>query len=305
MPMTTFGKHTTAAQALRGQSLRGTTAVVTGASSGIGIETVRALAQAGATVVLAVRNVRAGEDVVAQLRTTLPAGAQLIIEQLDLSDLVSVRAFVERYKASGRPLSLLINNAGVMATPLGTTAQGFETQVGTNHLGHFALTRGLLPVLAASRPARIVNVSSDLHTRGRGARLFETLENDPKHEHHTYVPFDAYGDSKLANVLFTKALVHRLPEGVEAFSIHPGVIATSLTRSMGIQGALFRFFGRPFFKSVPEGAATTVYAATAPELRGKSGAYLADCAVKTPSAEALNPAFAERLWAVSEAAVGR
>jgi NAD(P)-dependent dehydrogenase (short-subunit alcohol dehydrogenase family) len=297
--MSKLGKSTTAEQALQGQSLAGKTAIVTGATSGIGTETARVLALAGATVVFAVRNVQAGKDLAAQLKASLPDTAgSFEVEQLDLGDLESVRAFGRRWLGSGRALHLLVNNAGIMATPKGTTPQGFELQVGTNHVGHFALTTALLPVLEKSAPARIVTVSSGLHTQGKGQRLLAALQKQPTE----YTPFGAYGDSKLANVLFVKGLAKRLPKGVEAFSLHPGVINTNLSRSMGFSGTLFRFFGALFMKSIAQGAATSVWAATAPELTGKSGAYLSDCHVVEPSAEANDPALAEQVWALTERA---
>jgi len=297
--MSNLGKKTTAEQALQGQSLSGKTAVVTGASSGIGTETARVLAAAGANVVLAVRNVKAGEELVAQWKGGLPANAgSLTVEALDLGDLASVRSFVARYLESGRPLHLLVNNAGIMAVPQGQTRQGFELQVGTNHVGHFALTTGLLPALEKSAPARIVTVSSDLHKSGDPERLVAALEKKPT----KYTPFGAYGDSKLANILFVKALSKRLPKGVEAFSLHPGVINTNLSRSMGWQGVIFRAVGGLFMKSIPQGAATSVFAATAPELQGQSGAYLSDCHVVSPSPAGLDAALAEKVWGLTEQA---
>lgn len=303
--MPKFGARTTAEQALDGRSLQGKTAIVTGASSGLGVETTRVLALAGADVIMAVRNVKAGEETAAALRAGLSASGakagKLTVEPLDLGDLTSVRAFTKA-RDRARPIHLLVANAGIMATPLGTTAQGFELQVGTNHLGHFELTRGLLPLLDPS--ARVVVVSSALHTRGRAARLFETLEGDRAFAKRPYVPFDAYGDSKLANVLFVKGLVKRLPSGVEAYALHPGVIPTPLSRSMGFMGTLFRSVGRLFMKTVAQGAATSVYACVAPELAGQSGAYLSDCDVATPSADARDAEAAERLWRVSEQCAG-
>lgn len=293
-----FGSRTTAQEALQGQSLSGKQAIVTGASSGLGIETTRVLALAGADVVMAVRNVKAGEDVAADLRAKLPAGSgKLEVQALDLSDLSSVRRFTEAWGT--RPLHLLINNAGVMATPESKTAQGFELQVGTNHLGHFALTTGLLPALERSAPARIVVVSSDLHHRGKGERLVATLEKKPG----PYSAYGAYGDSKLANVLFAKALAKRLPAKVEVFSLHPGVIPTPLSRTMGPLGAVFRTVGRLFMKTVEQGAATSIFAATAPQLAGQSGAYLSDCRVAQPIAAANDPALIDRVWAQSEQAI--
>jgi NAD(P)-dependent dehydrogenase (short-subunit alcohol dehydrogenase family) len=180
-----LGSRTTAEQALRGASLSGKRAIVTGASSGLGVETTRVLALAGADVTLAVRSVPAGEAVAADLRAALPLTAgKLDVRPLDLADLASVRAFTDAIGAEGRPLDLLINNAGVMAPPLGKTAQGFELQLGTNHLGHFLLTERLRPRMTAGR---IVNVSSGLHTRGSGARLLETLDGDRAYERRKYV----------------------------------------------------------------------------------------------------------------------
>lgn len=299
---TRLGSKTTAEQALRGTSLKGKRAIVTGANSGLGTETARVLALAGAEVVMACRTLAAGEQVAQQLRAALPPGAgSLEVQRLDLSDLASVRAFAQAYLASGKPLHLLINNAGVMAPPLGKTAQGFELQVGTNHLGHFLLTQVLRPVLEASAPARVVTVSSGLHTQGKGARLLETLEADPAFEKRKYSPFAQYGDSKLANILFTRGLAKRLPPAVKAFSLHPGVINTNLSRSMtGVSGTLFRALGGLFMKSVPQGAATTVFGATAPELEDKSGAYLSDCHVVSPAADALDDALVEKVWQLSE-----
>ena len=296
-----LGSRTTAEQALRGASLSGKRAIVTGASSGLGVETTRVLALAGANVTLAVRSVPAGEAVAADLHAALPLTAgKLDVRPLDLADLASVRAFTDAIAAEGRPIDLLINNAGVMAPPLSKTAQGFELQLGINHLGHFLLTERLRPRMTAGR---IVNVSSGLHTRGSGARLLETLDDDNAYERRKYVPFDAYGDSKLANILFTRALAKRLPLSVLAFSLHPGVIPTNLSRSMGALGAVFRTVGRLFMKTVAQGAATSVFAATAPELEGSSGAYLSDCAIAIPKAEALDDALAEKVWALSERCV--
>jgi NAD(P)-dependent dehydrogenase (short-subunit alcohol dehydrogenase family) len=297
--MTTLGSKTTAEQALQGQSLAGKTAIVTGATSGIGTETARVLALAGANVVFAVRNIKSGEELAAQFKAQLPSSAGKIeVEGLDLGDLNSVRAFVKRWLDSGRPVHLLVNNAGIMGTPQGTTPQGFELQVGTNHVGHFALTTGLLPALEKAGNARIVTVSSDLHRRGSAQRVIDALEK----KQTDYSPYGAYNDSKLANVLFVKALAKRLPAGVEVFALHPGVISTNLTRSLGFVGTLFRVFGGPFMKSIPQGAATSVFAATAPELKGKSGAYLADCHPIEPSREGADAELAEKVWALTEKA---
>lgn len=294
-----LSSRSTAIQALRDASLRGRSALVTGATSGIGVETARVLALAGADVLLAVRDVERGEALAARLRAELPPGAgALSVAELELGDLRSVAGFAERY--ASRPLDLLLNNAGIMATPLGFTAQGVEQQLGVNHLGHFALTRALLPQLLRAPAPRVVTLTSSLHRRGKPERLLETLEHDPRYERRRYRRVDAYGDSKLANVLFARALARRLGPDALSLAVHPGVIPTNLTRSLGVLGALYRAFGKPFLKSVPQGAATSIYAATAPELAGKSGAYLADCAVAVAAPAADDTELAERLWAASE-----
>jgi NAD(P)-dependent dehydrogenase (short-subunit alcohol dehydrogenase family) len=301
---TRLGKNTTAVEALRGQRLEGRTAIVTGANSGLGVETARALAFAGADVVMACRSVASGEEVAARLRAELPPGAgRLEVSQLELADLDSVRAFTQRFLASGRKLDLLINNAGVMARPLTLTAQGIESQLGINHLGHFALTVGLLPALSAT--GRVVTVASGVHSRGNAANVLETLTRDRAYATRPYSPYGAYDDSKLANVLFTRGLASRLGPQQSALSIHPGVVGTNLARSMGFLGKVFVFFLKLFSKSPAQGAATSVFAATAPELAGQSGAHLADCAVKPASPKGQDAELAERLWAVSAALVAK
>jgi NAD(P)-dependent dehydrogenase (short-subunit alcohol dehydrogenase family) len=298
--MTSLGKRSTAEQALQGNSLKGRTAIVTGASSGIGVETARVLALAGANVTLAVRSVEAGEKVKAQLLATLPQGSgTLEVKPLDLSDLASVRAFT----AGDGPLDLLVNNAGVMATRLKVSAQGFELQMGTNHLGHFLLTALLQPRLARSSAARVVVVSSALHRRGTGASVLATLDSDKGFARRKFTGFGTYGDSKLANVLFAKGLAQRLPKNVTALSLHPGVINTNLSRDMGVIGAIYRAIGGLFMKSVEQGAATTVYAASAPQLADKSGAYLSDCAIEAPLSEAVDETLITQTWNLSQQAV--
>lgn len=293
-----LGSRTTAEEALRGVSLAGKTAIVTGANSGIGVETCRALAKAGAKVIMAVRSLPQAEEVAFKIRQE--TGATIVVKSLDLTDLTSVKAFAKWFDETGDSLQLLINNAGVMATPLGVTKQHIELQLGTNHVGHFFLTNLLRPALARGAPSRVINVSSEAHKSGRGTRLMETIDDDRTHSRRKYKPFDAYGDSKLANILFTRELAKVLPKGVETFTLHPGVIPTPLSRSMGIGGAIFRVAGRPFMKSVAQGAATTVYAAVAPELTGKSGMYLKDCHEARPTRDAQDDVLAKKLWDATE-----
>ena len=182
---------------------------------------------------MACRSIVDGEQVAATLRADLPADAgQLEVAALDLADLDSVRAFCTAFLASGRTLDLLINNAGVMARPLTLTAQGIESQLGINHLGHFALTVGLLPVLGPK--GRVVTVASSVHTRGKAKHVLETLTADRAFTTRRYSRYGSYDDSKLANVLFTRGLAKRLAPGQSALSIHPGVVGTNLARNIGV-----------------------------------------------------------------------
>jgi NAD(P)-dependent dehydrogenase (short-subunit alcohol dehydrogenase family) len=307
LPRNRFGHRTTAEQARRDISLHGKTAIVTGAGAGIGSETARVLALAGAQVVMAVRNVPAAEALAARLRATIPAAAGALVPmRLDLASLTSVRAFAAEVLARYPKLHLLVNNAGVMATPLSFTSDGFETQIGTNHLGHFLLTQLLLPRLRESAPARVVVVASRAHRRGSRESLLATLDGDRRYERRRYQPFVAYGDSKLANILFARALAGRLTgTGVAVFSLHPGVIPTSLSKHLGMVGRIYQVVGRLVLKSVAQGAATSVFAATAPELsEDLSGMYLADCNQAEPLPVARDPALAEQTWTLSEKAVG-
>jgi NAD(P)-dependent dehydrogenase (short-subunit alcohol dehydrogenase family) len=301
------GAQRTTADVLDGVDLAGKTALVTGASGGLGRETARALAAAGAAVVLASRDAARNEAAARAIRDDL-GGVKVDCLELDLASLASVRAAARRFLGSHARLDLLINNAGVMATPFGRTADGFETQLGTNHLGHFVLTGLLAPALLAAAPARVVNLSSGGHM------ISDVHWDDPNFERHEYEKWAAYGQSKTANLLFTVELERRLgPLGVHAYGVHPGMIMTDLGRHLTAEdvAALQEMAkgapggGLPPFKSVPEGAATTVWAASAPELAGRGGSYLADCAVSAEHAEwALDPARARRLWELSERLVG-
>jgi NAD(P)-dependent dehydrogenase (short-subunit alcohol dehydrogenase family) len=306
-------------------SLRGKVAVVTGATAGLGRETARVLSLAGAHVVMACRDLAAGDKVAAELRAGLagrePASepryynnrlpdarrgaGPLEVMALDLASLASIRTFAYELSARHPRLDLLIANAGVMATPLGRTRDGFELQMGTNHLGHFHLTTLLLDRLRASAPARVVVVASRAHRRGSGEGVLATLDTDPHYETRRYRPMVAYGDSKLANILFARGLARRLAgSGVSTFSLHPGVIPTPLSRHLGVGGMIYRAVGPLFLKSVEQGAATTIFAATAPELtEAHAGIYLADCNEAQPTPAALDPELAERTWALSEKAI--
>jgi len=292
-----YGVKTTAAEVVRGVDLTGKAVVVTGAASGIGVETARALASTGATVTMAVRDVAAGQGVAAQLDDAVR------VEELDLADLTSVDAFVARWHG---PLHVLVNNAGVMNTPQGRTAQGFELQFGTNHLGHFALALGLHDALVADGAARIVSVSSSGH--GSSPVVFDDLF----FQRRPYDPGAAYGQSKTANVLFAVEATRRwAADGITANALMPGGIFTGLQRHWDpdVLAAAKADYGDQA-KTPEQGAATSVWVATAPELAGIGGRYYEDChqaelvpqitdGVHGVVAWALDPDAARQLWDVS------
>jgi NAD(P)-dependent dehydrogenase (short-subunit alcohol dehydrogenase family) len=309
---TPFGFTSTAAEVLAGVELSGKRAIVTGASSGIGVETARALADAGAAVTLAVRNTESGERVAAEIREGTGNGA-VTVGALDLSDLSSVGAFVAAWTG---PLDILVNNAGVMAIQeLTLSSGGHEMQFATNHLGHFALALGLHDSLAAAASARIVSVSSGGHLRS------PVVFDDIDYAFRDYDPFGAYGQSKTANVLFAVEATRRwAADGIFVNALMPGGIATPLQRHLPSHYAeqaleAFRAAGTDF-KSVEQGAATSVLLAASPLLDGIGGRYFEDCneAVLVGrrggpgrggvAPYALDPANAERLWELSLNMVG-
>ena len=310
----TFGAKSTALEVIAGHDLNGREAIVTGGASGIGVETVRALAAAGARVVIAARDRVKADGVVVMLRAE--TGNQTVeVGDLELGSLSSVRGFVERFLAQGRPLHLLINNAGIMATPLSYTEDGFESQFGTNHIGHFALTVGLLPALKAAGTARVVSLSSIGHRRS--GMHFEDLN----FRERPYEPFAGYGQSKTANALFAVGLTERhAADGITANAVMPGGIMTGLQKHMSKEEKMALGWidaegtPNPRFKSTAQGAATSIWAAVAPELEGVGGHYLEDCAIAESWTEerpmsgympyALDAADARRLWEVSEELIG-
>ena len=300
--------------------LTGRHVVVTGASSGLGLHTARELARHGADVTLAVRDRDRGEQVAADLRRELgraPGARRLETGVLDLASLESVRAFADRVLASGRPLHVLVNNAGVMAIPRRVTADGFEMQLGTNHLGHMALTLRLLPALARSggtgSAARVVTVSSGLHRRGR-------IDLDDLMGERRYRPWGAYGQSKLANLLFAFELQRRLDARgvpVGSYAAHPGYASTNL-QSVGprMRGSrlglrLADWGGALLAQPAAQGALPTLYAATVPGL--PAGSYVGPDGfleqrghptLVSTSAAARDESMAAALWARSEELVG-
>jgi NAD(P)-dependent dehydrogenase (short-subunit alcohol dehydrogenase family) len=317
---------TTALDVVAGRDLGGTVAVVTGASAGLGLETARALASAGAHVVLATRDPAATKVAVDDIRTTAPA-ARLDLVALDLTSLAGVRAAAAAVAETVERVDVLVNNAGVMATPFGRTADGHELQFGTNHLGHFALTAGLLPLLRAAAAtaggARVVNVTS------AGHRSSDIHWDDPDYERRPYDKWEAYGQSKTANILHAVELDTRFAgEGVHAFSVHPGLVATKLGRHLtrdDLRALMERVrqsqeaaTGAPAERPVPRdpaiGAATQVWCAVSEELDGHGGAYCEELHVSLPMDEAppgegyaryaRDPASAVRLWELTERLVG-
>jgi NAD(P)-dependent dehydrogenase (short-subunit alcohol dehydrogenase family) len=305
---TPFGFASTAAEVVDGIDLAGKHAIVTGGASGIGVETARALAGAGATVTLAVRRTGDGEKIAADIRSSTgnDTGA---VAPLELTDFASIAAFVAAWD---RPLDILVNNAGVMAIQeLTLTDRGQELQFATNHLGHFALAVGLHDALAAAGNARIVSVSSSGHLRS--PVIFDDLD----YAFRDYDPFGAYGQSKTANVLFAVEATRRwAQDGITANALMPGGIATELQRHVG--GAEYMEQARERFrqagsalKTVEQGAATSVLLASSPQLEGIGGRYFEDCneapvihrrgeaGVGGVAPYALDVNNAERLWEVS------
>jgi NAD(P)-dependent dehydrogenase (short-subunit alcohol dehydrogenase family) len=300
---TPFGFESTAADVIAGVDLTGKAAIVTGASSGIGVETARALAAAGASVTLAVRNTSYGDRVAAEIRDST-GNEKVAVGVIDLGDLHSVAAFVRAWTG---PLDILVNNAGVMATPeLTMSPSGHELQFASNHLGHFALALGLHGALSAAGKARIVSVSSAGHLRS------PVVFDDIDYGFRDYDPFSAYGQSKTANVLFAVEATRRwTDDGITSNALMPGAIFdTRLGRHVGA-GQAASAMKQLKVKTVEQGAATSVLLATSPSLDGIGGRYFEDCN-EAPvierrgapgsggvAAYAVDPANAERLWDVS------
>ena len=267
--------------------------IVTGGSSGIGKATVVGLAQRGATVVIACRDVAKGKAALAEVAAKT-GSRDLHVMQLDLASLLSVRAFAAAFTAKFTRLDVLVANAGVMTAKRQLTADGLEMNFGVNHVGHFLLTELLLPLLKASAPSRIVVVSSNMHPSGK-------LDFDDSAMEKSWA--GSYPRSKLANMLFVRALAKRLDgTRVVVNGLHPGVISTELARDYA---APIRLIAKWFFKSPEQGARTSLYLATAPEAAELSGRYFANAKEKTPGAAALDDALAERLWTETERLVAR
>ena len=312
---TPFTAASTADEVLAGLDLSGRNIIVTGGHAGLGLETTRALSKAGAAVTVGARHPE-------RAAATLAGLEHVEVSQLDLLDPVSIDAFAARWLGSGRPLHVLINNAGLLAPPeRAVDARGYEAQFATNHLGHFQLTLALLPALRAAQGARVVNVSS-------GAQRFGEIRWDDPHWTTGYQPRAAYAQSKLANVLFTVELDRRWAgDGIRGYSLHPGVVVGTVLNSSSGKDALKAMgliddAGQPIIdpargkKTPPQGASTIVFAAASPLLAQIGGVYLKDndvsriddeprqlTAESIPAevrSQSLDPQSARRLWELSE-----
>jgi NAD(P)-dependent dehydrogenase (short-subunit alcohol dehydrogenase family) len=306
----TFGSESTTDDVLAGIDLSGTWTLVTGASTGLGQETARAIAAHGGNVIMAVRDVAKGERAAEAVRAGAISDARVELCEVDLTSFASIRAATDGLASEHEQLDVIIANAGVMATPEGKTADGFELQFGTNHLGHFLLVNRLRPLLAS--PGRIVNLSSGGH------RLSDVVLDDVNFEKTSYEPWPAYGRSKTANVLFAVELDRRgRDNGQRSCAVHPGMIMTELGRymtkeTMGqLSSSLAERADKPEWKSIPQGAATSVWSAFTADADEVGGRYCEDCHVADVtdaastsgggvSAYAMDGASAIALWALSE-----
>jgi NAD(P)-dependent dehydrogenase (short-subunit alcohol dehydrogenase family) len=313
-----FGAMSTTDEVLEGVDLGGKRILVTGVSAGLGVETARTLAAHGAQVVGAARDLNKAKKATEQVRAQAAHGGGLDLVELDLASLASVRACAEALISKGEPFDLVIANAGVMACPKGQTADGFETQFGTNHLGHFVLVNRIVSLLKPG--ARLVNLSS------AGHRFSNVDLDDPNFEHTPYTEFGAYGRSKTANILFAVEFDRRhKANGVRATAVHPGGIHTELARHLSPEAikelidsinAANSASGAPAFswKTIPQGAATTVWSGIVASADEVGGLYCEDCHVAEPAegddirggvrAYALDPENAKVLWSKSEEMVG-
>lgn len=312
-----FGAQSTTDDVLSGADLRGKRILVTGVSAGLGVETARALAARGAQVVGAARDLAKAQTATVQVRADAANGGGLELIELDLASLTSVRAAADKLLAEGRKFDVVIANAGVMATPFGKTADGFETQFGTNHLGHFVFVNRIASLIKDG--GRLVNLAS------AGHRFSDVDLDDPNFERTEYTPFGAYGRAKTANVLFAVEFDRRHnARGVRATAVHPGGIQTELGRHMtpevvqalmdNIRASMPEGAGEFQFKTVPQGAATSVWAGVVAPADAVGGRYCEDCHVAPVVDDqaaregvkpyAVDPERAKALWAKSEEMVG-
>jgi NAD(P)-dependent dehydrogenase (short-subunit alcohol dehydrogenase family) len=280
-------------------AMTGRVCMVTGATSGIGRAAAEELARRGAQVVLVGRSRERGEQTLSEIRgrTNNPNVSLLLA---DLSSQQQIRALADEFLATGRPLHVLLNNAGVIHLSRERTEDGIEATFAVNHLAYFLLTNLLLERLRESAPARVVNVSSDAH-RSAGGRL----DMDDLQSERAYSAMRVYGKSKLANILFTRELARRLDAtGVTAAALHPGFVGSNFARNNGWLGSVAMTLLRPFARSPQKGAETAVHLCCSPDLEGSTGGYWYDCRPHEPAAFALDDEDARRLWAISEGMTG-
>lgn len=283
--------------------MRGKTVLITGGNSGIGRHTAIELARMGARVVFTSRNLRKGDVARAEIREA--ANTKLVdYMELDLASFASIEKFAKQFLAKYDRLDVLVLNAGLMLDRRSTTAEGFETTFGVNHLGHFLLTQLLRERVLASAPARILVVASGVHKQARSGLDFDDLMLE-----RGYAAFKAYARSKLANILFANVLAQQLEgTGVTVNALHPGGVRTGFGSSEDMPSLLARVaftIGRPFMLSPERGAQTSIYLASSPEVEGKTGGYYHRSKLASTSAAAQDRATAERLWKVSEALVAK
>lgn len=312
-PQAADRRQLTASDVIAGDDLTGKETIVTGGYSGLGYETAKALASAGARVVIAGRDPSKGDRAVSELQAAT-GNEKIVFRPLDLNSMESVTTWARKHAATGKPLHILVNNAGVMTPPLRRTVEGFESQLGINHLAHFAFTIGLLPCLREAGDARVICLTSSAHRRS------DIDYHDPNYHDRPYDASEAYGQSKTANALFAVGFTARYGgDRLTANAVMPGAIHTPLQRHLSDEDLRARGWlddeGKAVlddWKTPPQGAATTIWASVAPELRGVGGKYLEDCAIAQPWAEtgrpprghylqyATDPDNAHRLWELSE-----
>ncbi|XP_043695299.1 short-chain dehydrogenase TIC 32, chloroplastic-like isoform X5 [Telopea speciosissima] len=297
-----FSPSSTAEEVTQGIDGTGLTAIVTGASSGIGAETARVLALRGIHVVMGVRNMAGGRNVKEAIMKEVPS-TKVDVMELDLSSMASVRKFASDFHSSGLPLNILINNAGVIVSPFTLSQDNIELHFATNHIGHFLLTNLLLETMKSTaheskKEGRIVCVSSYGHRNPYP----EGIRFDGINDKSGFGTWRAYGQSKLANILHANELNRHLKEeGVDITvnSLHPGAVATNIIRDNSFLNGIVRLFGKYVFKNVQQGAATTCYVALHPQVKGVSGEYFADSNLAKPTSQAKDMELAKKLWELS------
>uniref|UniRef100_A0A3Q3VTC2 Uncharacterized protein n=1 Tax=Mola mola TaxID=94237 RepID=A0A3Q3VTC2_MOLML len=269
----------------------GKTVVITGANTGIGKETAIDLAKRGAKVIMACRDMERAQAAVKDV-IECSDNENVVCMKLDLADSKSIREFTEAINKEPK-LNILINNAGVMVCPYGKTADGFEMQIGVNHMGHFLLTHLLIDLIKRSAPARIITVSSMAHS-------WSSINLEDINSEKNYDKKKAYSQSKLANVLFTRSLAKKLEgTGVTTYSLHPGVVQTELWRHLNGPQQVLMKIASPFTKNSAQGAQTSIYCAVEPSLEKESGGYYSDCAPANCSADGKDDILAQKLWELS------